>query len=256
MSAWYVLSSMGIYSVTPGSGEWTKTTPYFDKATINFENKEQLTISKKGFKGYLKGALHGFYDSITDRPYVVDKSRGWNSEIEFIKTYDSNPKIICMVRDPRAVYASLEKKYRKNPLLDHNIANWNTLTGTTTDKRIAYWTNNPPLGPVMDMIYQSLIEGTYNNILFVRFEDLTMDPNPQMARIYEYLELPYYQHDFNKIEQLTHEDDKVHGIFGDHIIRSVLKPVENDFKEVLGVASCKLIEEHYAWFFNDFGYTI
>ena len=57
MSAWYVLSSMGIYAVTPGSGEWTKTTPYFEKATINFENKEQLTISKKGFRGYLKEVL-------------------------------------------------------------------------------------------------------------------------------------------------------------------------------------------------------
>lgn len=57
MSAWYVLSSMGIYAVTPGSVEWTKTTPYFDKATINFENKEQLTITKKGFKGYLKEVL-------------------------------------------------------------------------------------------------------------------------------------------------------------------------------------------------------
>jgi hypothetical protein len=29
MSAWYVLSSLGIYDVTPGSGEWTSTKPYF-----------------------------------------------------------------------------------------------------------------------------------------------------------------------------------------------------------------------------------
>ena len=57
MSAWYVLSSLGFYSVTPGSGEWTKTTPYFEKATINFESKEQLTITKKGLKGYLKEVL-------------------------------------------------------------------------------------------------------------------------------------------------------------------------------------------------------
>jgi len=54
MSAWYVLSSMGIYAVTPGSGEWTKTTPYFDNVKINFENGENLNISKKGMKGYLK----------------------------------------------------------------------------------------------------------------------------------------------------------------------------------------------------------
>jgi hypothetical protein len=77
-----------------------------------------------------------------------------------------------------------------------------------------------------------------------------------MARIYEYLELPYYQHDFNNIKQVTHEDDKWYGIFGDHIIRQELKPVKEDFREVLGPNAVKLIEDNYQWFFNDFGYTI
>lgn len=57
MSAWYLLSSMGLYSVTPGSGEWTKTTPYFEKVKINFEDKNELVITKKGMKGYLKDVL-------------------------------------------------------------------------------------------------------------------------------------------------------------------------------------------------------
>lgn len=63
MSAWYVLSSLGIYAVTPGNGEWTKTTPFFDNATIRFENGENLTITKKGIKGYLKEI---FVKAITD----------------------------------------------------------------------------------------------------------------------------------------------------------------------------------------------
>ncbi|MDI1256878.1 MAG: GH92 family glycosyl hydrolase [Flavobacterium sp.] len=57
MSAWYVLSAMGIYAVTPGSGEWSKTSPYFDEVKVHFENKEKLTITKKGMKGYLKEVL-------------------------------------------------------------------------------------------------------------------------------------------------------------------------------------------------------
>ncbi|WP_411766789.1 GH92 family glycosyl hydrolase [Winogradskyella sp. A3E31] len=44
MSAWYVLSSMGFYSVTPGSNEYIIGTPLFDKATINLESGEQFTI--------------------------------------------------------------------------------------------------------------------------------------------------------------------------------------------------------------------
>jgi sulfotransferase len=70
-----------------------------------------------GFRGFLKSGLYGFYNNITDKPYVVDKSRGWNAEWEFANAFDPNPKMICMIRDIRAVYASLEKKYRKNTRL-------------------------------------------------------------------------------------------------------------------------------------------
>lgn len=44
MSAWFVLSSMGFYSVTPASNEYIIGTPLFDKATINLENGKQFTI--------------------------------------------------------------------------------------------------------------------------------------------------------------------------------------------------------------------
>ena len=44
MSAWYVLSSMGFYSVTPGSSEYVIGTPLFDKATINLENGKTFNI--------------------------------------------------------------------------------------------------------------------------------------------------------------------------------------------------------------------
>ncbi len=51
MSAWYVLSSMGIYAVTPGNAEWTTTIPYFDKIKVNLENGKNISITKEGMKG-------------------------------------------------------------------------------------------------------------------------------------------------------------------------------------------------------------
>lgn len=45
MSAWYVLSSLGLYDMTPGSGELTLTTPLFDKAIIKLPGDTTLTIT-------------------------------------------------------------------------------------------------------------------------------------------------------------------------------------------------------------------
>jgi predicted alpha-1,2-mannosidase len=47
MSAWYVLSAMGFYSVTPGLDYYTIGTPIFEKATLNLENKNIFIISAK-----------------------------------------------------------------------------------------------------------------------------------------------------------------------------------------------------------------
>lgn len=45
MSAWYILSSLGIYAVAPGSNEFLLTTPLFDKATMRLANGKKLVIS-------------------------------------------------------------------------------------------------------------------------------------------------------------------------------------------------------------------
>ncbi|MHA7841872.1 MAG: GH92 family glycosyl hydrolase [Winogradskyella sp.] len=44
MSAWYVLSSMGFYPVTPGSNQYIIGAPFFDKVSINLENGKTFTI--------------------------------------------------------------------------------------------------------------------------------------------------------------------------------------------------------------------
>ena len=43
-SSWYVLSAMGFYSVTPGTGEYVLGSPMFKKITINLENGKKFVI--------------------------------------------------------------------------------------------------------------------------------------------------------------------------------------------------------------------
>ena len=45
MSAWYIMSSLGIYPLCPGSDHFNLTSPLFDKATINLANGKSLTIT-------------------------------------------------------------------------------------------------------------------------------------------------------------------------------------------------------------------
>ena len=48
MSAWYVMSAMGIYSVTPGLPEYQITSPLFEEVIIHLENGKEFIIKAIG----------------------------------------------------------------------------------------------------------------------------------------------------------------------------------------------------------------
>ena len=75
-----------------------------------------------------------------------------------------------------------------------------------------------------------------------------------MVRIYEFLGVPHFQHDFDNIEQITQEDDEVYGIYGDHKIQQKLILPQSEAKKILGVNETDWIYKKYSWFFERFNY--
>lgn len=245
------------FYVTPTSGVLELVYAARNNYTNSPEFKAQDSeLMKSGFLNFCKDGIFGFFNSITDKKYVMDKSRGWGYHYNFLNSFYPEPKIICMVRDLREIYSSMEKNFRKNQHKDSGIVNHSQMQGTTTEKRIDIWANSQPIGMSIERLYQIIKEGVNEKILFVRYEDLLRQPNDEMLRIYQYLGLPYFQHDFNDIKQITVEDDSVYGIYGDHTIKSELQPNKPTSNEVLGPNICNWITNSYRWFYEEFNYYI
>ena len=209
---------------------------------------------EKAFQGFCQGGLYGFFNAITDRPYVVDKSRAWTGNFRFANFIQPETKAIVMVRDLRGIFASMEKNYRKNPHKDPQIVNNSELKNMTTDSRMLHFSVAPPIGPSLEWLYDSHIQGYDSHFLYIRFEDFTRDPEAEMKRVYNYLGLKHYSPDFENVEQLTKENDVIHGIFGDHQIQSKIQPLDEDYVSILGFHNCDHIHQHYDWFYKKFNY--
>lgn len=95
MSAWYILSALGIYSVTPGSIFWTSTEPYFDEVKINYEDGTSEVIKKSDYKpnetktfrnkpltSTLSGKNMGNTDDILVVPYFEYASRSFDDRLK------------------------------------------------------------------------------------------------------------------------------------------------------------------------------
>ena len=243
------------FYVTPTSG----VLELLYGARANYTNSPEFkaqdpTQMKIGFNGFCKNGMFGFFNSVTDRKYVLDKSRGWGVHYNFINGFYPDPKIVCLVRDLRSIFSSMEKKFRQNQHKDSGLVDHAKMQGTTTEKRIDIWANSQPVGLAIERLSQILREGIGKKMLFIRYEDLTSNPARELQRVYEYFNLPVYSHDFESVHQVTKEDDEVYGIYGDHSIRTKIEPTTPDYKEILGVPASNWIKTTYKWFYDEFKY--
>jgi hypothetical protein len=166
----------------------------------------------------LGGVMEGMYKH-AGKPVVIDKNRGWPAHVDKLREIlGQEPKIVCTVRPIAECLASFAR------LIQGDLASY------------VKWLMSPQ--GTLKGSWQTLKHGFENHrdsLLFVEYADLVNEPERQMARIYEFLGLASYRHDFGNIENAVAErDEEAYGLPGLHTIRRKLKVSEYNAKAVLG----------------------
>jgi len=244
----YVTPTSGLLELWVGARANYSTSPEF--------KAQDSDLMKKGFSGFCREGMFGYFNAITDKKYVMDKSRGHGVYSGFINEFYPNPKVICLVRNLKDVVASYEKIYRKSQLNHDPIRNDSNGRGTTVHKRVDEWMNaQNTIGRAIERIFEMTRLGYDSKVLFVKAEDLCLYPENEMIRVYEYLGVPHYKHDFDNIEQITTEDDNVYGLSADlHTIRPKLESKPSDADSVLGKDITDWLFTNYRWYYDKFNY--
>jgi len=224
----------------------------YDLPEVKSQNPQ---LMYDAFLSMCKGMSNSYYSSITDRPVVIDKNRGWAHYYEWVEQWSPNPKMICMVRDIRSILASMERIYRKNRHNPQGIDNPTQIANMTVEQRMNHWLNTQPVGLALQRTMDIFQRGLGDKVLFVRFEDLTSDPHGTMNRIYNYIDEESFDHDFNNITKEVEEDDSHFGIFGRHSIKSKIESQSSTpWEDVLTPEIAEAIRKGNQWYFNTFNY--
>ncbi|WP_291132581.1 GH92 family glycosyl hydrolase [Flavobacterium sp. UBA7682] len=97
MSAWYVLSSMGIYAVTPGKAGWSTTEPYFKTIKVQLNENKVDYIDKTrtgdylqyfGLEEFQKKPHQDSWQPIIPVPVIEAKSKSFKEKIEISILYN------------------------------------------------------------------------------------------------------------------------------------------------------------------------
>lgn len=212
--------------------------------TEEAKSMDQRDLEKMYFS-YVKHGCENAFNDITDRPIVIDKCRSWIGHLDQTFKVWPNAKILVPVRDIRGILSSMEKKYREHPSPFNGIEEANPQTWTTTEKRAQGWLSSPPVGIAIERLHEA--KNRFGDKLFyVHAEKLTENPQQVMNEIYEYLEDETFIHNINNVEQYTTEND-IGFPYGDHIIRKEIKPLKENWNDVLGYNLCEALNQKFKW---------
>ncbi len=145
--------------------------------------------------------VHLWYEDKTG--HVFDKSRGWSFNALLLDQLFPSCKMIACVRDLRNVFASVEKQHRKNPVFD--------LAKTPNEKTILARADAmmSPQGLIGQSVVgtNDLMARMEKRTFVVHYEALSRDPKTKVMELYDFLDMEYFEHDFDNIKNTAEDVD-------------------------------------------------
>jgi len=183
-----------------------------DHITYSLNNS---TVSEEQRKNLIYGIFDGYYKNI-NKPVIFDTSRSWTKKTNLLQALFPYTKIICPVRDIASILNSFELISSGNPFFAHTLTKNEKTVFSRCDDLM-----NMEYGIVAEPL-TDLREGYACNpemIHFIEYDNLCKDPEKTMREVYEFLEKPYYSHDFQNLEYSNETFDKICNLKGLHTVR-------------------------------------
>ena len=210
---------------------------------------EGLEIAKPRVRGALQGLLEGYFaEELRSGKTVFDKSRAWLQYVEPLEEVLQRPvKLIVTVRDIRAIVASFEKLYRQRSIDYREPMSDAFFQCQTTEGRAeALLSPRSVLGLTVARLRDALQRGVGDRLIIVPYQALTGSPCETLRLLHVALGLPPFDYDPQCVQQVTHENDHIHGM-PLHTIRSRVEPPSTvPWDGVLPPAICQRLAHEYA----------
>lgn len=172
-------------------------------------------------KQIIKATVDAFYYNVLN-PVIFNTNRLWTNLLPELRTIYPYTRVICSVRDITRILDSFERMHQRNPFKISSVY--------PKEVDLNVYTRAASLmseGGIVKLPYDSLksaFTGMHSDlIMFVEYDILTKNPEGTMRAIYNFIEQPYFEHDFNNVAVSYDEYDRNIKLKGLHSTRSVVE---------------------------------
>jgi len=184
---------------------------------------------------------HAFYQDKSAK-YIIDKNLNWPSPtgVEVITKYiTKNVKFICPVRNVLDVLTSFDTIINAHPDSKNNQMDEQVLATTDADKPLAdrranfLMRDDKDVSLSLNFMKHALIPEYKHLFHFVDYDDFVTDPEKEINKIYEYLAIEKYNHEFKNIKDISGiSEDSLTRIKHLHTIRPTVQKISRRPEDV------------------------
>lgn len=169
--------------------------------------------------------LHGLFDDYyadSTAEVIFDTSRAWCGWMPAVATLFPEAKVIACVRDVSWVVDSIERLVQRNVFSPSSIFNYSA-GGTVYTRANAVVAPDGMVGGPYDALKQACYGAQRDRLLLVQYDTLTTDPGKTMHAIYDFIDQPWFDHDFDHVDYDVREFDERAGTPGLHTVRGQVR---------------------------------
>jgi sulfotransferase len=176
-------------------------------------------ITQEQRKRLLAGLFSNYYAEQAGKDIVFDTNRQWCAKLPALMDLFPQAKVIACVRNVAWVMDSLERLYRANPYENTKLFGDDVERNTVYSRVDTLAQRNRLVGFAWAALKESYYGEHSRSLLVVDYDLLTQAPEKVLRLVYDFIEAPWYQHDFNNVHYDAPEFDQALGLAGLHRVR-------------------------------------
>jgi sulfotransferase len=209
-------------------------------------------VAAECFYEFCRSGVKSWISNLTSHDKIfLDKSRHWLKDLDYFFNIFPDLKIIINIRDLRGIINSFEKIHNNSLFIDKQRF-YNQLNSDLQRQRVNNILNIDYLKNGLVSIKEIIdIPKKYKDRIFVcKYENLLNDPAFELEKIYEFLDLPVFKHNFEEIDQKPYHDNPYQP-YGCHKIKPKIENRVETFSDLKPDIANMIINE-YKWYYDVF----
>ncbi len=174
-----------------------------------------------------KKIIHGIFDNYydSDKEVYFDTNRGWTILTPLLKQLYPDFKMIVCVRSLVWILDSFETLVRKNALSTTSMFSQDESTNVYTRCNTLMRADRS-VGFAFEGLKQAITSAERSHLYILEYDKLAKRPDVVMKEIYNFINQPIYNHDFNNVEASYDEFDNEVSLKGLHSTRKKVEFIQ------------------------------